>query len=134
LLLRNLLNSEHAGSELNKIYMIIRKEQVNKIDFDGLGILDYTSGCNESSSFATIKVPQNISHKVSWSKRSDKYYYVFEGEIKFTVDAMTTILKQGDFCIIKKGSKFCYHNESGKDVILMLVHTPNFDLNEEVFE
>jgi len=114
--------------------MIIRKEQVNKIDFDGLEILDYTSGCNESSSFATIKVPQNIKHKVSWSKRSDKYYYVMEGEIKFIIDDETMILKQGDFCIIKKGSKFYYYNESDRDVMLVLVHTPNFDLNEEVFE
>jgi mannose-6-phosphate isomerase-like protein (cupin superfamily) len=114
--------------------MIIRKEQANKIDFDGLHLLDYTSDCNESSSFATIMVPQHIKHSVSWSKRSDKYYYVIEGEIKFNVDDITTILRQGDFCIIKKGSKFYYHNESNREVILVLVHTPNFDLNEEVFE
>jgi mannose-6-phosphate isomerase-like protein (cupin superfamily) len=114
--------------------MIIRKEQAIKIDFDGLNLLDYTSGCNESSSFATIKVPHNIRHKVSWSKRSDKYYYIIEGEIKFVIDSKSTILKQGDFCIVKKGSKFWYHNESGKDIMLALIHTPNFDLNEEVFE
>jgi mannose-6-phosphate isomerase-like protein (cupin superfamily) len=114
--------------------MIIRKDQVNKFDFDGLSIFDYTSGCNESSSFATISVPQNIRHKLSWSKRSDKYYYVIEGEIKFTIDTKTTILKQGDFCIVKKGSKFYYHNESEREVMLVLVHTPGFDLNEEVFE
>ncbi len=114
--------------------MIIRKEQVNQVDFDGLTILDYTSGSNESSSFAIIKVPQNVRHKVSWSKRSDKYYYVIEGEIKFTIDNKTIILKQGDFCIIKKGFKFSYHNASESVVMLVLVHTPNFDLNEEVFE
>jgi mannose-6-phosphate isomerase-like protein (cupin superfamily) len=114
--------------------MIVKKEQANKIDFDGLNILDYTSGCNESSSFATIEVPQHVRHKVSWSKRSDKYYYIIEGEIKFTIDAETIVLKQGDFCIIKKGSKFSYHNESDSVVMLMLIHTPNFDLNEEIFE
>jgi len=114
--------------------MIVRKEQGNKIDFDGLNILDYTSGCNESSSFATIIVSQNVSHKVSWSKRSDKYYYVIKGEINFSIDAKSSILKQGDFCIIKKGSKFSYQNTSEKEVILVLVHTPSFDLNEEEFE
>lgn len=114
--------------------MIIRKEQVIKIDFDGLIIFDYTSNCNESSSFAIIKVPQNIRHKISRSKRSDKYYYVIEGEIEFTIDAKIIILKQGDFCIIKKGSIFSYHNTSESVVMLVLVHTPNFDLNEEVFE
>ena len=114
--------------------MLIKKEQVVKIDFDGLNIFDYTSSCNESSSFAIIKVPKNIRHKVSWSKKSDKYYYVIEGKIEFIIDAKTLILKQGDFCIIKKGSKFSYHNASESVVMLILVHTPNFDLNEEVFE
>jgi len=114
--------------------MIVRKGQASKIDFDGLNILDYTSGINELSSFATIEVPQNVKHKVSWSKKSDKYYYVMKGEIKFTIDAETIVLEQGDFCIIKKGSKFCYQNESDRVAILILVHTPDFDLNEEVFE
>ena len=114
--------------------MIIKKEQADKIDFDGLNILDYTSGINESSSFATIKVPQNVKHKVSWSKRSDKYYYIIEGKIKFTIDNKIVVLKQGDFCIIKKGSKFYYHNMSDSVAMLILFHTPNFDLNEEVFE
>ena len=114
--------------------MIVKKEQANKIDFDGLEILDYTSAYKESSSFATITVPQHAKHKLSWSKRSDKYYYVMAGEIIFTMDDMVIILKQGDFCMIRKGSKFSYQNESGKDALLILVHTPNFDLNEEVFE
>ena len=114
--------------------MIVRKEQADKIDFDGLKILDYTSGYAESSSFATIHVSQNISHKVSWSKRSDKYYYVIKGEIEFTIDAKKFVLRQGDFCLIKKGSKFSYHNATESDVMLVLVHTPGFDLNEEEFE
>ncbi len=114
--------------------MIIKKEQANKIDFDGLEILDYTSEFNEKSSFATIKVPQNAKHKLSWSKRSDKYYYIIAGEIQFTIDNEIIILNQGDFCIIKKGGRFSYRNESDKDALLILVHTPNFDLSEEVFE
>ncbi len=114
--------------------MVVKKEQAKKIDFDGLNILDYTSECNESSSFATIKVLPNVRHKLSWSKRSDKYYYIIEGKIQFTIDNESIVLKQGDFCIIKKGSKFSYHNDSNSVVMLMLVHTPCFDLNEEVFE
>ena len=43
-------------------------------------------------------------------------------------------LEQGDICIIKKGQKFSYTNESSEDVKLLLVHTPMFDLKEEVFE
>jgi len=114
--------------------MIVKKEQATKIDFDGLTILDYTSEFNESSSFASIQVPQKVRHKESWSKKSDKYYFVLEGEIKMTIDNETFVLKQGDFCIIKKGSKFSYCNDSDNAVMLILVHTPNFDLNEEAFE
>ena len=114
--------------------MIIRKEHAVKIDFDGLNIMDYTSGLDELSSFAVINVPKNVRHKLSWSKRSDKYYYVIEGEIKFSIDSDIVVLYQGDFCIIKKGTRFFYHNESDHDVRLILVHTPDFDINEEVFE
>jgi hypothetical protein len=38
--------------------MILRKEQINPIFFDGLDIRDYTAGLNELSSFAVITVPQ----------------------------------------------------------------------------
>ena len=114
--------------------MIIKKEQITSMDFDGLSILDYTAGLKESSSFAVIKVPQKVRHKLSWSKRSDKYYYVVEGIIEFTIDGNSTVLKSGDFCIIKKGSKFNYYNASENIVTLVLVHTPNFDLTKEVFE
>ncbi len=114
--------------------MIIKKENIEKIDFDGLNILDYTSNCDEKSSFAIVKVPPNIGHKLSWSKRSDKYYYIIEGEIKFNINQNEYKLKTGDFCIIKKGDKFKYKNNSKNNVILALIHTPNFDLNEEVFE
>jgi mannose-6-phosphate isomerase-like protein (cupin superfamily) len=114
--------------------MILRKKQIAALKFDGLSITDYTAGLNESSSFAVIEVPGNIRHKLSWSKRSDKYYYVVKGEIEFTIDSETNVLKEGDFCIVRKGSKFYYYNATKKAATLILVHTPNFNLDEEVFE
>ncbi len=114
--------------------MIIRKEEVNAIDFDGLRIFDYTSKCKEKSSFAIINVPPGVSHKLSWSKRSDKFYYVINGKIDFAINDDNFILNKGDFCIIKKGDKFRYKNNFNEVVSLILVHTPGFELNEEVFE
>jgi mannose-6-phosphate isomerase-like protein (cupin superfamily) len=114
--------------------MIIRKEEINAIDFNGLSIFDYTSKCKEKSSFAIINVPPDVSHQLSWSKRSDKFYYVINGTIGFTINDDNYILNKGDFCIIKKGDKFKYKNDCNEVVSLILVHTPNFELNEEVFE
>ena len=114
--------------------MIIKKEQINPIDFDGLSIFDYTANRDEKSSFAVIHVSPDVSHKLSWSKRSDKFYYVIDGTIDFMVNHETYTLTKGDFCIIKKGDKFNYKNKSNEAVSLILVHTPNFILDEEVFE
>jgi mannose-6-phosphate isomerase-like protein (cupin superfamily) len=114
--------------------MLIQKEKSVKFNFDGLEICDYTAGLSESSSFAVITAPPKVSHKLSWSKKSDKYYYIIEGEIDFIIDSEKFLMKQGDFCIVKKGVKFKYENNSIKEAKLILVHTPAFDLNEEAVQ
>jgi mannose-6-phosphate isomerase-like protein (cupin superfamily) len=114
--------------------MIIKKDEVTPIDFGGLSILDYTAGREEQSSFAVIAVPPGVSHQRSWSKRSDKFYYVMEGAVDFTVDGASSTLFSGDFCIVRKGAVFAYANSSGRPASLILVHTPDFRLDEEVFE
>ena len=114
--------------------MIIRQQQINPIDFDGLSIFDYTANRDEKSSFAVIHVSPDICHRLSWSKRSDKYYYVVDGKIDFMINNENFSLNKGDFCLIKKGEKFNYKNNSNEVVSLILVHTPNFILDEEVFE
>ena len=113
--------------------MIIRKQEAEIIDFSGLEILDYTSRVNEKSSFAVLRVLPGVSHKLSWSNRSDKYYYVIHGTIEFTLKDEIHILKDGDFCLIKKGEQFRYVNNTNEIVSLILVHTPNFILEKEVY-
>ena len=76
--------------------MIIKENEVEQFDFDGLKIIDYTAKLDENSSFATISVPPQISHKLSWSIRSSKYYYVISGEIKFIVNDKEYVLSNGD--------------------------------------
>ena len=82
--------------------MIIKENEVEQFDFDGLNIMDYTAKLDENSSFATISVLPQISHKLSWSKSSDKYYYIIAGKINFIVNDKEYVLSNGDFCIIKK--------------------------------
>ena len=113
--------------------MVVRKKDVKAFDFSGLEITDYTAECNEKSSFAVIRVSPKVSHQLSWSNRSDKYYYVMDGSIDFLVNDENIVLNQGDFCLIRKGDKFKYKNSTDRIVTLILVHTPNFILEEEVY-
>jgi mannose-6-phosphate isomerase-like protein (cupin superfamily) len=114
--------------------MIIKENEVEQFDFDGLKITDYTAKLDENSSFATISVLPQISHKLSWSKRSNKYYYIIAGRINFIINDKEYVLSNGFFCVIKKGEKFRYKNDSNEIVKMILVHTPNFKLDQEIFE
>ena len=114
--------------------MFIEHEAVEPIEFDNLRIVDYTAGKDTSSSIAEITVPVGVSHKRSWSNRSDKYYYVVQGEVVFTLNEETRNLSSGDVCIIPKGVRFTYSNDGSIEAKLVLLHTPSFKLEWEVFE
>ena len=113
--------------------MIIKRDSVEPIDFDGLRILDYTAHLGGRSSFAVITVPAGAAHAEAWSRRSDKYYYVATGEVEFTLDGQLRVLSAGDFCLVAQGRRFSYVNRGAAAAELVLVHTPSFDLNSEVF-
>ncbi|MDE2889344.1 MAG: cupin domain-containing protein [Gemmatimonadota bacterium] len=114
--------------------MIVRSDAAKQITFDGLEIRDYTPGLDHSSSLAIIGVPPGVQHRNARSTRSDKYYYVIEGKIRFTLGSDEYHLEEGDFCLVQKGVLFGYRNDTEARAILSLVHTPGFDLSAEVFE
>lgn len=114
--------------------MIVSKSEALRIDFNGLHILDFTA--NEtglSSSLALIEVPAGSKHGESWSKRSDKYYLVIDGTIRFTLGSEEFDLNKGDFCLVKQGERFNYKNVQTSNAQLVLMHTPAFDLDSEIF-
>jgi len=113
--------------------MIIKHDLVEPIDFDGLRIYDYTAGQDTASSLAVIQVPSGVRHAEAWSKRSDKYYYVVDGQIRFMLKGAEYDLRAGDFCMVRQGEHFWYENRTKEIAILLLVHTPNFRLEAEVF-
>lgn len=120
--------------ESEELVMYKRRNEIQSIDFEGLKIYDYTASLNNSnSSFAIIDVPGLCRHKTAYSKRSDKYYYIILGEVSFTIEGEKHELKEGDFCLIKKGEKFSYYNKNENESKLVLVHTPNFILEDEIF-
>ena len=114
--------------------MIIRHNATDPIEFDSLKIVDFTAGLESSSSLAEITVPVGVSHRISWSNRSDKYYCVVRGQVVFTVNHESERLLAGDVCIVPQGERFSYANEGTVDAVLILVHTPSFKLECEGFE
>ncbi|MEA1979186.1 MAG: cupin domain-containing protein [Chloroflexota bacterium] len=114
--------------------MRIERDSLKSFEFFGLEIRDYTAGREGSSSIAEIKVPAGARHERAWSKRSDKYYYVIEGRLRFIVDNQVLNLSTGDVCIIPQGTRFSYENQTGETTKLLVVHTPSFKLNAEIFE
>ena len=114
--------------------MIIRRKSVSPFNFDGLSILDYTAGLDLSSSLAHIRVPPGVRHALSWSTRSDKYYYILLGSLHFALDGQESVLSQGDLGIVAQGQQFTYENRSDAPVEMILFHTPSFMLEAEEFE
>ena len=114
--------------------MKILRNQVAPFDFEGLEIRDYTSNQRVSSSLAEIIVPPGIKHRKAHSRRSDKYYYIVEGTLNFLIDNESCVLCAGDVCIIPQDVTFYYENASNNTAKLILIHTPDFVLEEEVFD
>jgi mannose-6-phosphate isomerase-like protein (cupin superfamily) len=114
--------------------VIVTRESLTPFAFDGLRIFDYTSTRNLSSSLAVIEVPPSARHAVAFSRRSDKYYLVTEGAIRFVLEGREFDLGPGDFCFVRCGQRFSYSNDRSETAVLVLVHTPDFALEEEVFE
>ncbi len=113
--------------------MRVRRAEVAPIEFGGLAIYDYTQAAGKSSSLALIEVPAGAVHAESWSRRSDKYYLVTRGAIAFSLDGEDFTLETGDFCLVEQGQRFRYRNATPEPASLVLVHTPSFELDAEVF-
>ena len=113
--------------------MIVRRRALQPIDFAGLQIFDYTADAKHGSSLAVIDVPPGATHAEAWSRRSDKYYLVVAGRLDITLQGERFELGAGDFCLVAQGARFSYANRDASPAQLVLVHTPSFELESEVF-
>jgi mannose-6-phosphate isomerase-like protein (cupin superfamily) len=113
--------------------MLVRQSTLEPIEFGDLKIFDYTREAKLGSSLALIEVPPGAVHTQAWSRRSDKYYLVVSGEIQFSLQGEEFSLGPRDFCFVAQGRRFAYRNAGASPAMLVLVHTPSFDLESEVF-
>ena len=113
--------------------MIVRGRDLVPIDFEGRRILDHTAGLSGDASLATVELPPGASHRPARSRRSDKYYLVLAGTVRFTVDGDEHDLAAGDLCLVRRGRRFRYRNPSATPARLALVHTPPFAPEDDEF-
>jgi len=113
--------------------MLVRGCAVEPFDFEGLQIRDYTAGCSLSSSLAVIHVAPGTRHRRARSERSDKYYYLLSGQVRFGLEQEEWDLAAGDFVLVPQGRSFWYENRTPAPAALLLVHTPAFDPQAELF-
>jgi mannose-6-phosphate isomerase-like protein (cupin superfamily) len=113
--------------------MLVRGVAVEPFDFQGLAIRDYTAGRPASSSLATIHAAPGTRHRRARSRRSDKYYYLLSGQLHFGLEKEEYDLAAGDFVLVPQGQSFWYENRTSAPAVLLLVHTPAFDPDAEVF-
>lgn len=114
--------------------MIIKSKEIQCIKWEGLSITDFTSDQDTQASFAKIQVSSGSKHKISWSKESEKLYYVLTGQLHFMIDNTDYVINSGDLCIVPVKSRFAYINKSNSPVELLLIHSPKFNIDNEVFE
>jgi mannose-6-phosphate isomerase-like protein (cupin superfamily) len=111
--------------------LIVRASDSARVAFGDLMIHDYTADAGVSSSFAVIHVRPGARHPMARSERSDKYYFVVDGSVSFTLGDEKHRLDKGDFCMVPQGTVFGYENDSVDEAVMILVHTPEFDLQCE---
>ncbi len=112
--------------------MIVRKDSLAPIAFEGLEVYDYTVGLDGRSSLAAIEVPPGARHPEAYSTRSEKLYLVTAGSLRFSIAGKVVELATGDFCHVPQEVRFWYENATSRPAALVLVHTPSFDLEAEV--
>lgn len=114
--------------------MFLPATEASPFDWYGLAISDRTAALELSSSVATIDVPPGARHPRAWSDRSDKFYVVMDGRVRFDVGGEGSELGPADVCIVRRGEIFEYANRTPRAARLALVHTPRFDPDAEHFE
>jgi mannose-6-phosphate isomerase-like protein (cupin superfamily) len=114
--------------------MFLPATEAIPFDWHGLVISDHTAALELSSSVATIDVPAGARHPRAWSDRSEKYYVVMEGRVRFEVGGESSDLGPADVCIVRRGEVFEYANRTPRPARLALVHTPRFDADAEHLE
>lgn len=89
---------------------------------------------NESSDFKNASATYfevTGSHGKVMSKRSDRIYYVIEGNGEFEINGTVQSVSEGDVMIVPKRTPYDYTAKS-KTLKLFLVHTPAYSAEDEV--
>ena len=98
-----------------------------KLGWEGLKISSYSEGTDfERASCGVFEVTTH--HGKVKSTKSDRIYYVLEGEGYFEIDGQHIDVRPTDVVIVPRNTIYDYFGK----MKLFLVHTPAFDPQKEV--
>lgn len=111
--------------------MLFTKENALKVEWDGVNAWAYSSDTDLQSGSA-IYFEIKTHHGKCMSKKSDRIYYVVDGEGEYDVDGKSFPVKKEDVIIVPKNTPYNYRATNNTILKVFLVHTPAFDPDAEV--
>lgn len=111
--------------------MKFNKDNALKIEWEGAEAWAYSSS-DDLESGSAIYFEIKTHHGKCMSKKSDRIYYIVDGQGEYEIDGKTIRVKKSDVIIVPKNTPYDY--KAIKDTLLrvFLVHIPAFDPEAEV--
>jgi mannose-6-phosphate isomerase-like protein (cupin superfamily) len=111
--------------------MKFTKNDSLKIDWDGVNAWVYSSN-EDLEAGSAIYFEIKTHHGKCMSKKSDRIYYIVDGQGEYEIDGKTFSVKKEDVIIVPKNTPYDYKATNDTILKVFLVHTPAFDPDAEV--
>lgn len=93
--------------------------------FGTLAVRDMTPTTFTSLSMAVVEVPIGAEHPPFAEQRKEKIYVGLEGEVAFTCEGETVLVRRGDVLVFSGGEQYSYHNGGYQPGRLLVLQRPN---------
>ena len=93
--------------------------------FGTLAVRDMTPATFTRLSVAVVEVPIGAEHPPFAEERKEKIYVGLRGEIQFTCDGETALVRSGDVLVFSPGEQYSYHNGGYEPGQLLVLQRPN---------
>jgi len=107
----------------------LRKQ--NKVGWKGWNAWPYSKNTDFANASA-LYIEVTTHHGKVKSKKSDRVYYVIEGEGRFIINNEEFPVQKNDVLIVPKNTPYDYYAKKRTTLRLFLVHLPAFDPEAEV--
>jgi mannose-6-phosphate isomerase-like protein (cupin superfamily) len=95
--------------------------------FGTLTVRDMTPDTFTQLSMGVVEVPIGGEHPPFAEQRKEKIYVGLRGEVQFTCEGKTALVKPGDVLVFTGGEQYSYHNGGYEPGQLLVLQRPNRD-------